>query len=61
MTAAGEKINWQALAKETGTLVFMMGLENIERIMSNLLENGKDGSTPAAVVMRGTSSKQKKL
>ena len=61
MTAAGEKINWQALAKETGTLVFMMGLENIERIMSNLLENGKDGSTPAAIVMRGTSSKQKKV
>ena len=41
MTAADEKINWQALAKEIGTLVFMMGLENIERIMSNLLENGK--------------------
>lgn len=61
MTAADEKINWQALAKEIGTLVFMMGLENIERIMSNLLENGKDGSTPAAVVMRGTSSKQKKV
>ena len=61
MTAATEKINWAALSKETGTLVFMMGLENIERIMTNLKENGKDINTPAAVVMRGTSSKQKKV
>ena len=42
MTAASEKINWEALAKEKGTLVFMMGLENIERIVSNLITNGKD-------------------
>ena len=61
MTSAGENINWKALSKETGTLVFMMGLENIERIMSNLIENGKSKDTPAAVVMRGTSSKQKKI
>lgn len=61
MTAASEKINWEALAKENGTLVFMMGLENIDRITSNLIQNGKFKSTPAAVVMRGTSSKQKKV
>ena len=35
MTSASEKINWEALAKENGTLVFMMGLENIERIVTN--------------------------
>lgn len=61
MTAAGEKLNWEALAKENGTLVFMMGLENIDRITSNLINNGKLKDTPAAVVMRGTSSKQKKV
>ena len=61
MTAASENINWQALAQEKGTLVFMMGLENIERITANLLENGKDPKVPAAVVMRGTSAKQKKV
>lgn len=61
MTAASEKINWEALAKENGTLVFMMGLENIERIVSNLITNGKLKDTPAAVVMRGTSSKQRKV
>lgn len=61
MTAASENINWQALAQEKGTLVFMMGFENIERITANLLENGKDPKVPAAVVMRGTSAKQKKV
>lgn len=61
MTSASEKINWEALAKENGTLVFMMGLENIERIVGNLISNGKEKDTPAAVVMRGTSSKQRKV
>lgn len=61
MTSAGEKTNWEALSKENGTLVFMMGLENIERIVTNLISNGKVKETPAAVVMRGTSSKQQKV
>lgn len=61
MTSASEKINWEALAKENGTLVFMMGLENIERIVTNLIANGKEKATPAAVVMRGTSAKQRKV
>ncbi len=61
MTSASEKINWEALAKENGTLVFMMGLENIDRIVTNLITNGKDKEVPAAVVMRGTSSKQRKV
>ena len=61
MTGTNEKINWKALAQEKGTLVFMMGLENIERIVSNLITNGKDKETSAAIVMRGTSSKQRKV
>lgn len=61
MTTANENINWKALAMEAGTLVFMMGLENIERISNNLITNGKDIETPAAVVMRGTSAKQRKV
>lgn len=61
MTAQDEKINWNALANEKGTLVFMMGLGNLPKIISNLTANGKDVKTPAAIVMRGTSSKQKKV
>ena len=61
MTAVEEKINFEALANETGTLVFMMGLSNLEKIVENLTRYGKDIHTPTAVVMRGTSSKQKRL
>lgn len=61
MTGTNEKINWKALAQEKGTLVFMMGLENIERIVANLIDNKKHVKTPVAVVMRGTSSKQRKV
>lgn len=61
MSAGVLKINWEALAKENGTLAFMMGLENLENIVENLVANGKDITTPTAVVMRGTSSKQRKV
>lgn len=61
MSAGHSKMNWEALSKENGTLVFMMGLNNLELIVENLIQNGKDINTPCAVVMRGTSSKQKKV
>lgn len=61
MSAGVSKINWSALANENGTLVFMMGLDNLDKIKNNLVSNGKKIDTPCAVVMRGTSSKQKKV
>lgn len=61
MTAGTLNINWEAIAKEKGTLVFMMGLNNLGDIIEKLLKNGKDINTKAAVIMRGTSSKQKKV
>ena len=61
MTAGVQNINWEALAKEKGTLVFMMGLNNLNEIIKNLIDNGKDEDTNIAVIMRGTSSKQKKV
>ncbi len=61
MSAGVSKMNWEALAKENGTLVFMMGLNNLESIIENLVKNGKDINTPCGVVMRGTSSKQRKV
>ena len=54
-------VNFKALAMEKGTLVFMMGLSNLDNIVKELETNGKDLSTPCAVVMRGTSAKQKKV
>ena len=61
MTAGVLNINWEAIAKEKGTLVFMMGLNNLGAIIENLLKYGKDENTKVAVIMRGTSSKQKKV
>lgn len=61
MTASKSNINWEAISKEKGTLVFMMGLNKLGSIIENLISNGKDINTKVAVVMRGTSSKQKKV
>ena len=61
MTSGKTNINWEALSKEQGTLVFMMGLNNLPNIIENLIRNGKDINSKVAVVMRGTSSKQKKV
>lgn len=61
MSAKSLNVNFEALSKENGTLVFMMGLENIDIITSELIKYGKDKNTKSAVVMKGTSSKQKKV
>lgn len=46
---------------EEETLVFLMGLANLESIMEKLLETGKDPSTPAAVISHGTLPDQKSV
>lgn len=61
MSANNLNVNFKALAMEEGTLVFMMGLSNLENIRDQLVANGKNPETPCAVVMRGTCSKQKKV
>lgn len=61
MTAGVTSINWEAISNEKGTLVFMMGLSNLNKIVENLIKNGKNKDTKSAVIMRGTSSKQKKV
>lgn len=59
MTRDGEGLEWEYISKLSGTLVFLMGMEHIEEIFKKLIENGKDKNTPAAVIMRGTTSKQR--
>lgn len=61
MSKGVSNVNFGALAKEDGTLVFMMGLGNLGNIVSNLLKHGKSKDTKAAVVMKGTTSKQKSV
>lgn len=61
MTAEKLNIDWDAVARLGGTLVFMMGFKNLEKITESLISNGKSKNTPCAVIMRGTTSKQKKV
>ena len=57
----GSVHNWQALARSASTLVFVMGMKNLPDIARNLLEAGMDPATPAALVYRGTTSRQRSL
>lgn len=52
--------NWQSLADKETTLVFYMGLANMEELCSKLVEAGLDASTPAAAVENGTTHKQRR-
>ena len=61
MSAEKLNIDWNAVAKLQGTMVFMMGFRNLGKIAESLISNGLDINTPCAVVMKGTTSKQKKV
>lgn len=52
-------LDYATLAKEEGTLVFLMGLKNLPNITRNLIENGKSPDTLAAVVQEGTTGRQR--
>ncbi|MGH4139105.1 uroporphyrinogen-III C-methyltransferase [Clostridium sp.] len=54
-------INWKSVATLSGTLIFLMGLKNIEVITKSLIDNNKDSECPCAVIMSGSTSKQKKI
>lgn len=45
-----KELNWKALSDLKGTLVFLMGMSNLDKICSNLIKEGKNKNTPAAVV-----------
>jgi uroporphyrinogen III methyltransferase/synthase len=47
-------IQWDKIATGIGTLVFLMGVENLEFIVTNLVNAGRNQNTPVALVRRGT-------
>ncbi|MBF0536951.1 MAG: uroporphyrinogen-III C-methyltransferase [Nitrospirae bacterium] len=51
-------LNWLALATGFDTLVFLMGIRNVQGITDRLIEHGKDPQTPAAVIRWGTRADQ---
>jgi uroporphyrinogen III methyltransferase / synthase len=54
-------IDWEALARFPGTLVFYMGVRNLPRIAERLVAGGRDPEEPAAVVSRGTLPTQRSV
>lgn len=53
-----DRINWEALAKVEGTLVFLMGIANLQKITSKLIKAGKEEDTPAAIISRASCYNQ---
>jgi uroporphyrinogen III methyltransferase / synthase len=47
-------LDWPALARFPGTLVFYMGVGRLPQIAAELIAAGRDPAEPAAVVARGT-------
>jgi uroporphyrinogen III methyltransferase / synthase len=52
-------IDWEALARMHGTLVFLMGIANLPVIVRKLRENGVPGSRLVAVISKATTMQQK--
>ncbi len=52
-------VDYEALARFPGTLVFYMGLHRLPQIVERLIAAGKSASTPSAVVNRATTSRQR--
>lgn len=50
--------NMQNLARLDCTLVFLMGLSNLELIVKQLMDNGKSADTPVAVISEGATERQ---
>lgn len=55
------KINFDALCKLNGTLVFLMGVTSMQMICDGLIAAGMDPQTPAAILQQGTSAVQRRV
>jgi uroporphyrinogen III methyltransferase/synthase len=55
----GSSLDWSALARFPGTLVFYMGVRRLGEIARQLMNSGRPPSEPAAVIERGTLTDQR--
>ncbi|OGP83510.1 MAG: uroporphyrinogen-III C-methyltransferase [Deltaproteobacteria bacterium RBG_16_58_17] len=59
-TKGKSDLDWPTLAG-IGTLVILMGVKNLPAIAENLIRDGKDAATPAALIRWGTTPDQETL
>jgi len=49
---------WESLTSPTQTVVFYMGINTLPKITEQLMKHGRDASTPAALIRKGTQPEQ---
>ncbi|MFF4016901.1 uroporphyrinogen-III C-methyltransferase [Streptomyces sp. NPDC001843] len=54
-------VDWPSLARLTGTLVILMGVDKIGKIAETLVAHGKSPETPVALVQEGTTAAQRRV
>ncbi|MEJ8555289.1 uroporphyrinogen-III C-methyltransferase [Tepidibacter sp. Z1-5] len=54
-----QELDWKSLSKLNGTLVFLMGVKNLNNICTNLINEGKRKDTPVALINWGTRYNQR--
>jgi uroporphyrin-III C-methyltransferase/precorrin-2 dehydrogenase/sirohydrochlorin ferrochelatase len=54
-------VDWETLAKTTGTLVLLMALERIGSVAEALIRYGREPSTPVSVIAEGTMPNQRTI
>lgn len=60
-TKPDSALDWKVLGALKGTRVFFMGVERLAQIASQLIANGTESTTPAALVRWGTWPKQESM
>lgn len=57
---SGPRVRWDLLAKDPGsTLVGYMGVASFANVVEQLLQGGMEATTPAAMIERGATSRQR--
>ncbi|MBN2899270.1 MAG: uroporphyrinogen-III C-methyltransferase [Clostridia bacterium] len=46
--------DFETISRLTGTLVFLMGVKNIDKIMNGLIDHGKNPKTPVAIIRKAS-------
>jgi uroporphyrinogen III methyltransferase/synthase len=58
-TKEESKVHWDRISTGIGTLVFFMGMKNLQNIVNNLITHGRSPETPVALIQWGTRTDQK--
>jgi uroporphyrin-III C-methyltransferase/precorrin-2 dehydrogenase/sirohydrochlorin ferrochelatase len=57
----GATVDWESMARGTGTLVLLMAVAHLESVAAELIKRGRDDTTPVAVICEGTMPGQRVL